>query len=153
LQVIIFLFRFDEKEKEEISSERKTEISCKICLSNDRENENPLIHLCKCSGSMLFVHFFCLKTWMSTKLSYKENEKKTVNSYNMKSFNCEICKTPYPLRFKFDNKVYDMIDSNRPQNNYIVLESLNQMKDGNNYKSIHVVTLNEDERIILVKIK
>jgi plasmid maintenance system killer protein len=87
---------------------------------------------------------------MATKLSYKENEKKTVFSYNMKSFNCEICKTPYPLRFKFDNKLYDMIDSARPQKNYIVLESLNQMKDGNNYKSIHVVTLNEDERIILV---
>jgi len=35
---------------------------------------------------------------MSTKLSIKENEKKTVTSYNMKSFNCEICKTPYPRK-------------------------------------------------------
>jgi len=74
-----------------------------------------------------------------------------VFSYNMKSFNCEICKTPYPLRFKSGESYFDLIDSNRPNCNYIVLESLNQVKDNNNYKSIHVITLNEDEKIILVK--
>ena len=89
---------------------------------------------------------------MSIKLSHKENEKKTVSSYNMKSFNCEICKTPYPLRFKFENNYFDLIDSARPASNYIVLESLNQLKDNNNYKSIHVIILNEDEKIILVNI-
>ncbi len=35
---------------------------------------------------------------MNTKLTIKENDRKTVNSYNMKSFNCEICKTPYPCK-------------------------------------------------------
>jgi len=30
-----------------------------------------------------------------------------------------------------------------------VLESLNQLKDNNNYKSIHVITLNENERVVL----
>jgi len=86
---------------------------------------------------------------MSVKLSYKENTKKTVSSYNMKSFNCEICKTPYPLRFKSGNNYFDLIDSSRPSENYIVLESLNQLKDNNNYKSIHVLTLKEDEKIIM----
>jgi len=86
---------------------------------------------------------------MSMKLSHKENAKKTVSSYNMKSFNCEICKTPYPLRFKSGNNYFDLIDSERPSDNYIVLESLNQLKDNNNYKSIHVITLKEDEKIIM----
>jgi len=67
----------------------------------------------------------------------------------MKSFNCEICKTPYPLRFKSGNNYFDLIDSARPSENYIVLESLNQLKDNNNYKSIHVLTLKEDEKIIM----
>ncbi len=31
----------------------------------------------------------------------------------------------------------------------MILESLNQVKDGNNYKSIHVCTLEEDKTIIL----
>jgi len=125
------------------------DVSCKICLSNDEDSENPLINLCKCSGSLLFVHFYCLKKWMSVKMSYKENNQKTVSSYNMKSFNCEICKTPYPVRIKFLDKFFDLIEAPKPQENYIVLESLNQVKDNNNYKSIHVITLKEDEKIIL----
>jgi len=77
-------------------------------------------------------------------------KKKTVLSYNMKSFNCEICKTPYPLRFRYNNKYFEIIGCSRPQSfNYIVLESLNQLKDNNNYKSIHVITLNEGERIVM----
>ena len=70
--------------------------TCKICLSGGDEIDNPLVNLCRCSGSMRYVHFICLKMWMNTKLSNKENDKKTVLSFNMKSFNCEICKTPYP---------------------------------------------------------
>jgi len=113
------------------------------------DENNPMINLCKCSGSLLFVHFFCLNKWMASKMTIKENEKKTVQSYNMKSFNCEICKTPYPLRFKYNDNFFELIESTRPNCNYIVLESLNQMKDNNNYKSIHVITLNEGEKILM----
>ena len=71
---------------------------CKICYSDSNENDNPLVHLCSCSGGIRFAHYFCIKKWMETKLIIKENEKKTVKSYNIKSFNCEICKTPYPCK-------------------------------------------------------
>ena len=71
---------------------------CKICLMNNEEERNPLVTLCKCSGSMQFIHYNCVKFWMNTKLSNKENELKTVSSYNMKCFNCEICKYPYPCK-------------------------------------------------------
>ena len=36
---------------------------------------------------------------MNTKLSIKTNEKGTVTSYNIKTFNCEICKQPYPCKY------------------------------------------------------
>lgn len=83
---------------------------------------------------------------METKLNIKENEKKTVKSYNIKSFNCEICKTPYPFRFKIEGRddTFDLIDITLPTTNYIVLESLNQMKENCNIKSIHVITLTDD---------
>lgn len=77
------------------------DIICKICLSNHEEEANPMINLCKCTGSISCVHYQCLKSWMQTKLSTKENEKKTVTSYSMKSFNCEICKTPYPRMIRY----------------------------------------------------
>jgi hypothetical protein len=95
---------------------------------------------------------------MQTKLSTKENEQKTVTSYNMKSFNCEICKTPYPckilltlVRFKSGETFFDIIEYPRPENkDYIILESLNQVKDGSNYKSIQVITLEEGVKINMV---
>lgn len=71
---------------------------CKICLSNQEEEFNPLVNLCKCIGGIRFSHLECLKKWMETKLSIKENEAKNVSSYNIKAFNCEICKTPYPCK-------------------------------------------------------
>lgn len=125
-----------------------------------------MVNLCKCTGSISCVHFLCLKSWMQTKLNTKENEKKTVTLYSMKSFNCEICKTPYPcrkiiiynylkilVRFRSENNYFDIIDYTRPLNkNYIILESLNQVKDNNNYKSIQVITLEENEKIVMVKI-
>jgi hypothetical protein len=88
---------------------------------------------------------------METKLQKKENEKKTVTSYNIKSFNCEICRTPYPFKFKLNGieKPFELIDLDKPQGvDYIILESLNQMKENCNIKSIHVIQLGTDELII-----
>jgi RING-variant domain len=75
---------------------------CKICYHNADDATNPMINLCKCTGSISSIHFSCLKKWMNTKLTTKENEKKTVLSYSMKAFNCEICMTPYPCKFFYD---------------------------------------------------
>ena len=82
----------------EMTQEDNQEVLCKICYSDTNEKENPLVHLCQCTGGIRFAHYQCIKKWMETKLNIKENEKKTVKSYNIKSFNCEICKTPYPCK-------------------------------------------------------
>ena len=55
------------------------------------------------------------------------------------------------VRFAFDDQFYDLIDYTRPKDkNYMILESLNQVKENNNYKSIHVITLENEEKIKLV---
>jgi hypothetical protein len=77
------------------------EVTCKYCLSGGSDTENPLVELCKCTGGIKYSHYICLKMWMQTKLTKKENEKGTVTSYNIKAFNCEICKTPYPCKNYF----------------------------------------------------
>jgi pSer/pThr/pTyr-binding forkhead associated (FHA) protein len=62
-----------------------------------------------------------------------------------------INKIIYLVRFNIsgNDRIYDMIDIIRPINqNYIILESLNQLKDNNNIKSIHVINLN-DQKITL----
>ena len=123
---------------------------CKICYSNENEENNPLVNLCNCSGGIRFAHYECIKKWMETKLSLKENVKKTVKNYTIKSFNCEICKSPYPFKFKIEgkDKIFDLINIEKPNCDYIILESLNQMKNNSNVKSIHIVQLNNEDIII-----
>lgn len=54
------------------------------------------------------------------------------------------------MRFRHDNSIKHLIDFIKPENkNYMILESLNQMKDNNNYKSIHVVTLEPGNKIVM----
>lgn len=86
----------------ECSKMDSEEILCKICYSSSNDDSNPLVNLCNvCTGGIKYSHFSCLKFWMQTKLSVKENPKKYVKSYNIKQFNCEICKTPYPCKILF----------------------------------------------------
>ena len=148
----VFDFTFEAKDSSEYNDIPNDERLCKICYSeeNDRE-KNPLVHLCNCNGGLRFSHFMCIKKWMETKLQIKENNKRTVKSYNIKSFNCEICKTPYPFKFKLSGieKPFELIDLKKPLGcDYIILESLNQMKDNCNIKSIHVIELNDNDLII-----
>ena len=148
----VFDFIFEAKDSSEYTDIPEDERICKICYSEDNDKENnPLVHLCNCNGGLRFSHFLCIKKWMETKLNIKENEKKTVKSYNIKSFNCEICKTPYPFKFKLKGieKPFELIELEKPANcDYIVLESLNQMKENCNIKSIHVIQLTGDELIV-----
>ena len=145
----VFDFIFEAKHSGEYDDIPTDERICKICYSdeNDKEN-NPLVHLCNCNGGLRFSHYLCIKKWMETKLATKENEKKTVKSYSIKSFNCEICKTPYPFKFRLNGieNPFELIDLEKPINSdYIILESLNQMKENCNIKSIHVIQLTGDE--------
>lgn len=144
----VFDFIFQAKDASEYNDIPDDEKLCKICYSSDNEPDNPLVHLCNCNGGLRFSHFECIKKWMETKLVQKENEKKTVKSYNIKSFNCEICKTPYPFKFKVKKveKPFELIELQKPVNcDYIILESLNQMKENCNIKSIHVIQLTGEE--------
>lgn len=70
---------------------------CRICLSNT-VNQQPIVSLCKCKGSLHMIHMDCLKLWLHQKLTTKEIINKSGISYTIKSFNCEICKEPYPSK-------------------------------------------------------
>ena len=81
----------------QIPNEFSEDKVCKICYHETHDIINPLVNICNlCSGGIKYSHYECLKKWMKTKLNIKENEFKTVQSYNIKSYNCEICKSPYP---------------------------------------------------------
>ena len=135
----------DERIKNVIKEKDNDDVRCRICYDINSTKENPLIRLCKCKD---YIHFECLKFYLSKKYKILENQKHTVITYNCNKFNCEVCLSPYPIRFRIPefNKIYELIDINLPQElDYIVLESLDYIKDKNNIKTVHIVMLEDEE--------
>lgn len=69
------------------SSVSEDEDICRICMEGESETY-PLIHPCKCSGSVKYIHEECLKTWIT---SHIEEIDKSV---------CELCTTAYVMEIK-----------------------------------------------------
>lgn len=61
-----------------------------------------------------------------------------------KTFECEICKFAYPYLFKVDNKVYKLVDIDKPSSgHFMVLESLPLEK--NTSRTIHVLKFSNEK--------
>ena len=71
---------------------------CRFCWSSGANRENPLFSSCKCSGSVGYIHFECLKSWLDVKKQCKVSPQ--FSSYYWKAFECEICKKAYPLQIR-----------------------------------------------------
>ena len=55
----------DEIKPEKDNEEKQL---CKICYSDETDDNNPMVHLCNCKGGLNYAHFDCIKQWMKTKL-------------------------------------------------------------------------------------
>ena len=134
----------DPNNIEDEDTENENE-KCRICFGSKSTRENPRLKLCSCHDS---IHFECLKAYLKTKIEIRENEKLTVKTYICNKYNCDVCLKPYPVRFRIPefDKVYELIDLNRPPElDYIILESLDYIKEHNNLKILHFVELNGDD--------
>lgn len=83
-------------------------ICCRICYRNESDLSDPLISPCKCTGSMAFIHYKCLKSCIDSKVTKKEDENYC--SYLVKNYNCEICLSQYPKYIKYKSITYFLID-------------------------------------------
>ena len=97
--------------------------------------ENPLLQCCKCTGTVACIHLDCLKSWLEVKRQSKESTN--FSSYFWKTFECEICKTAYPLMIRIKADKFRLVEYQQQQGNYMVLESLNQEK--NTSRIIHII--------------
>ena len=119
---------------------------CRFCWDTKATPENPLFSTCKCSGSVGYIHFECLRSWLDVKKQQKANP--CFSSYFWKAFECEICKKAYPLVLrtrcvlsKSGYRTYNLVDYQRPEGNFLVLESLHQEK--NTSRIIHIISPSE----------
>ena len=95
---------------------------CRFCWASEATESNPLLGTCKCTGTVGQIHFECLSSWLSIRRQSKQSPNFT--TYFWRAFECEICKTAYPLMMKADGRKYNLVKYEKPDGNYMVLESL-----------------------------
>ena len=136
----------------ELNKKRRKSINkiCRICyMEEDDKENNPLINPCICSGSMKYIHYNCLKHWINNKCYTKiETLNKNCTIYKIKPLECELCKTLFPDIITKNEKSYKISELKPEYDNYLLFESLTLDKNKNKY--YYVLSLNENDNIILV---
>ena len=119
---------------------------CRICLSNENSAKNPLISPCQCKGTMKWVHFTCLQSWLQEKVEMTEDE--LVLIYIWKELKCELCKTTFKLNYFIDNKWVHLLEIKPFKGSYILFESV--VPDEQHKFYLFAIMLEEDKEIIVV---
>ena len=133
----IFNFYPTPKEFYEFLDE-KNSIICYICKKNKCNKENPIIKFCSCHYS----HFECLKKEIKSKII----EKKNVKNYYIRYLTCKKCKVVYPLKFKISDKKFELFQIDIPNNDYLILESVEHNYYYGHIKLIHVIEFNNESK-------
>ena len=117
---------------------------CRICWVSEEEDHNPLIAPCKCDGTVKYVHLNCLKEWLQSKVT--ERTPANLHSFMWKTFECDLCKLPFPYVLRIDTARYNLVNIKRPAPEeigrvaYLILESLGL--DKNSSRMVHTMMVN-----------
>ena len=83
---------------------------------------NPLISPCKCTGTISMIHLKCLKEWLDTKRSMKVHKGQVIVKF--KKMDCELCKQMFPFQIAHNNKIVDIVDIEKPEQDFIIFETI-----------------------------
>eukprot|EP00829_Urostomides_striatus_P014825 TRINITY_DN4509_c0_g1_i1.p1 TRINITY_DN4509_c0_g1~~TRINITY_DN4509_c0_g1_i1.p1 ORF type:complete len:292 (+),score=50.37 TRINITY_DN4509_c0_g1_i1:57-932(+) len=110
---------------------------CRCCYSDRYSIDDPLLSLCKCTGSSKYIHFNCIKTWLNYQMTSKKD--KDCSTYYWKSFECELCQEKYPLVQKLNGRKFWLVDLEKPLgNSCLILES--NFQSARYAKTVHVIS-------------
>jgi hypothetical protein len=70
---------------------KESEEICRVCFEGSSTSENPLVSLCKCKGSVKFIHYECLKDWRYNSVRKDRTPNCLFYSYTEPDC-CELCK-------------------------------------------------------------
>ena len=81
----------NDLEKSNMGKKRPyTPLICRICLCDDEVlTDNPLVSVCKCSGTMSMIHIKCINEWLNSKRETRVSL--TTQSYQWTILECELC--------------------------------------------------------------
>ena len=103
----------------------------------DEDDPNPMISPCKCRGTQGTIHLKCLRSWLETKRTKKVHKGQVMLKFN--KTDCELCEQTLPFKIAYKNKIVDIVGVEKPQSNFIILESLS-----NDEKKVFYIINTED---------
>jgi len=118
---------------------------CKMCSEGEKDRGNPLLLHCKCQESAQFIHFLCLKDWISSKVTIRR--KRSFTSYQWKTLECDFCKAELPFSLTYHATSLNLYDFPPPEPPYIVLEAWEDNKRAPN--AIFILSMAEGSSIRL----
>lgn len=129
-----------------------TEPICRYCLTEQKDNnvptiDNALMFCCDCQGSAGGVHFICLKQWIKNKIVSKTSNN-TV-TYQWKKLECEVCKKQLPRKLIFKGQVHELINIERPEHPYIILEKIGGQTEAGNASTLSLIVPTDSDSIKL----
>jgi hypothetical protein len=110
--------------------------------------ENLLISVCKCIGSVKFIHIGCLRRWLSSKVLSKAYNFLSVYTY--RTFQCELCKANIPDKVLVRGEVVNLISGieNDSENGSLTLECIKEKVPGEeDKKTLYVIKLKHKKSI------
>ena len=94
--------------------------ACRICLCEEDEDGRGPVNACGCSGSAGLIHAQCLRKWLLTRASVKENGN--VREFSWKELKCELCKVEYPYTIQAGNIVHRLLPLEPPAGKSLILQ-------------------------------
>lgn len=114
-----------ELNKNESCNDAESMRSCRICLLSDSTPDNYLISVCKCKGTMKFIHVSCLQRCISNKIQQKRISANVVMHYYTE-IKCELCGFEYSESIRVKGKYIDLIQLEYPSQYYLIIEVLTE---------------------------
>lgn len=133
----------EEVQNPELSMDCESNL-CRICMSLENEKDNPMISPCHCSGTMKYIHLFCLQRWIGTRLLKSVTDSSI--SYVWKSIDCEICQKAYPSDVPHLGKPFDLYPIEKPEVPYIMLEEISKAR---NTRGVHIIHMRSKSTVKL----
>ena len=91
---------------------------------------------------MKYIHYECLKQWISTQSCVKIDYNELCSIFLIKQIECELCKSKFPDYIKHNGKLFEIIDFHSYYKKYIVIESL--ILDNKKNKFLYVANLEKE---------
>jgi hypothetical protein len=129
--------------KPELTLRKVTEksLSCRFCMCEGSVLD-PLAAVCRCSGTMQYVHIRCLQDWVLTKA--EESPESVL--VRLRPVHCEVCRAELPAVIRVDDQRYELWNGTGPKEPFLVMEQL-QVKNGE--KRVFCASLHGKEAVVI----